>query len=170
MADNKHPPPPPPSLSSSSSKHPPTITLPPRTSIDNFFTGTGASPGPMSLVSSFFAENEPDNDCRSFSQLLAGAMSSPGAMRQNFSAIAESRGEGGGSGDFRFQQNRPAGLVVSQPPGMFTIPPGLSPASLLDSPGFFSSSQVVNGVFLFAVSFVDLRCFAFLGVFVSQSM
>ncbi|KAL0372491.1 UNVERIFIED_CONTAM: putative WRKY transcription factor 3 [Sesamum calycinum] len=43
--------------------------------------------------------------------------------------------------EFRFQQNRPAGLVVTQPPGMFTIPPGLSPASLLDSPGFFSSSQ-----------------------------
>ncbi|EYU22391.1 hypothetical protein MIMGU_mgv1a006365mg [Erythranthe guttata] len=134
MADNKPPPP------------PPTITLPPRTSIDNFFTaGPGASPGPMSLVSSFFAENEPENDCRSFSQLLAGAMSSPSAApngRHDFTAPAESGGEGGGSGEFRFQQNRPAGLAVSQPPEMFTIPPGLSPACLLDSPGFFSSLQM----------------------------
>ncbi|KAI3452878.1 hypothetical protein Pfo_009541 [Paulownia fortunei] len=141
MAENKPPPP------TSSSKPPPTITLPPRTSIENFFTGgPGASPGPMTLVSGFFAENDPDNDCRSFSQLLAGAMLSPAAVpnvRQNFAQPAESGGGGGGSGsgEFGFQQNRPAGLVMSQPPGMFTIPPGLSPASLLDSPGLFSSSQ-----------------------------
>nr|UVI62160.1 WRKY transcription factor [Rehmannia glutinosa] len=140
MAENKPPPPPP------SSKPPPRISLPPRTSIENLFTGgPGASPGPMTLVSSFFAENDPDNDYRSFSQLLAGAMSPSEAPngRHNFAPTAESGGVGGGSGsgDFRFQQNRPEGLVVSQPPGMFTIPPGLSPASLLDSPGFFSSSQ-----------------------------
>ncbi|KAH6822435.1 WRKY DNA-binding protein 3 [Perilla frutescens var. hirtella] len=126
MAENKPPPPP-----SSSSKPPPTITLPPRTSIESLFTGGpgGASPGPMTLVSSFFAENDPDNDCRSFSQLLAGAMYSPAADGRN------------GTGDFRFQQNRPAGLVVSHPPGTVTIPSGLSPASLLDSPDLFSSSQ-----------------------------
>ncbi|KAL0327146.1 UNVERIFIED_CONTAM: putative WRKY transcription factor 3 [Sesamum angustifolium] len=138
MADNKPPPPPP-----SSSKPPPTITLPPRTAMDNFFTWV--SPGPITLVSNLFAENDPDTDCRSFSQLLSGAMSSPAALpnvRQNFShPQPETRGGGGGTGEFRFQQNRPAGLVVTQPPGMFTIPPGLSPASLLDSPGFFSSSQ-----------------------------
>lgn len=87
----------------------------------------GASPGPMTLLSSFFpeAENDPDSDCRSFSQLLAGGMASPAPM----------------GGQFMFQQNRPAGLVVSQPPAMFTVPPGLSPASLLDSPSFFPSSQ-----------------------------
>lgn len=147
MAENKPPPPP------SSSKPPPTITLPPRTSIENLFTGgPGASPGPMTLVSSFFAENDPDNDCRSFSQLLAGAMSSPAAVpdvRRNCAAPADSSGGGGGSGsgEFRFPRNRPAGLVVSHPPGTVTIPPGLSPASLLDSPDFFSSSQVVDGGF-----------------------
>ncbi|GFP87329.1 probable WRKY transcription factor 3 [Phtheirospermum japonicum] len=141
MAENKPPPPP------SSCKPPPEITLPPRTSIENMFTiGPGVSPGPMTLVSSFFAENDPDNDCRSFAQLLSGAMSPPSAApsaRQNFEPTAEAGGGGGGSGsgEFRFQQNRPAGLVVSQQPGMFTIPPGLSPASLLDSPGFFSSTQ-----------------------------
>nr|AKA27920.1 WRKY protein [Salvia miltiorrhiza] len=116
MAGNKPPP------SSSSSKPPPSITLPPRTSIESLFTGgAGASPGPMSLVSSFFAENDPDNDCRSFSQLLAGAVQST-------------------ADEFRFQQNRPAVLAVSHPPGAgtFTVPPGLSPATLLDSPDLFS--------------------------------
>ncbi|KAI3467291.1 hypothetical protein Pfo_023954 [Paulownia fortunei] len=148
MAENEPPLPPP----QSSSKPPaPTVRLPPRSSVESLFMGgAGVSPGPMTLVSSFFAENDPDNDCRSFSQLLAGAMSSPTAVpnvRQSFvQPEAESRGGGDGSGEFRFQQNRPAGLVVSQQPGMFTIPPGLSPASLLDSPGFFPSSQGPLGI------------------------
>lgn len=153
--------------SSSSSRAPvrPTITLPPRTSIENFFMGggPGASPGPMTLVSSFFNENDPDSDCRSFSQLLAGAIASPAATaRQSFhqqfsvskqvenSSSREKDGVGrggGGGGKFRFQQSRPDGLVVTQPP-MFTIPPGLSPATLLDSPGFFSAAQVFP-IFLF---------------------
>ncbi|KAL3840544.1 hypothetical protein ACJIZ3_025135 [Penstemon smallii] len=123
MAENKPPPPPPPS---SARPLAPTITLPPRSTMESMFmSGPGASPGPMSLVSSFFAENDPENDCRSFAQLLAGAMSPPSTVP-----------------NFRYQQNRPGGLAVSQPQGTFTIPAGLSPASLLDSPGFFSSSQV----------------------------
>lgn len=149
--------------SSSSSRAPvrPTITLPPRTSIENFFMGgggPGASPGPMTLVSSFFNENDPDSDCRSFSQLLAGAIASPAAIaRQSFhqqssgskqvenssSKEKDDVGSGGGAGEFRFQQSRPDGLVATQPP-MFTIPPGLSPATLLDSPGFFSTAQVFS--------------------------
>ncbi|KAK6157871.1 hypothetical protein DH2020_012119 [Rehmannia glutinosa] len=143
MAENERSPPP------SSSKPPaPTVTLPPRSSVESLFMGgAGLSPGPMTLVSSFFAENDPDNDCRSFSQLLAGTMPSPANVRQNFGRpAAENRGGGGGSGEFRFQQNRPAGLVVSQQPGMFTIPPGLNPASLLDSPGFYQSSQGPLGI------------------------
>lgn len=86
----------------------------------------------MTLVSSFFSENDPDSDCRSFSQLLAGAMASP---RPNFPAAENSEPD-----HLRFRQNRPAGLMVSnsqQQQGVFTIPPGLSPASLLDSPGLF---------------------------------
>ncbi|GER55451.1 WRKY DNA-binding protein 3 [Striga asiatica] len=107
MPDNKTQPTAPPA---------PTVTLPPRSSVESLFMGgPGVSPGPMTLVSSFFADNDPDGDCRSFSQLLAG--------------------------DTSFQQNMPAGLVVSQPPGMFTIPPGLSPASFLDSPGFLPSNS-----------------------------
>ncbi|GAB4840071.1 WRKY Transcription Factor [Ancistrocladus abbreviatus] len=121
----------------------PTITLPPRTATESLFNGGfGASPGPMTLVSSFFSDNDPDSDCRSFSQLLAGAMASPAAQRPRFLiGVSEDKSstDGGGSGDggendFRFKQNRPPGLVISQPQ-IFTIPPGLSPASLLGSPG-----------------------------------
>ncbi|KZV20826.1 hypothetical protein F511_43409 [Dorcoceras hygrometricum] len=140
---------------SSSNPRRPMITLPPTSSIENLFTGgPGVSPGPMSLVSSFFAENDPDTDCRSFSQLLSGAVSSPAAVpdvRQAFAAHQQqaaeeaSRESGGGSGDFRFQQSRPAGLAVSPMSGIFTIPPGLSPASLLDSPGFSSYAQGLFG-------------------------
>lgn len=105
--------------------------------------GPGVSPGPMTLLSSFFPENDPDGDCRSFSQLLAGAISSPAVFGQSFGQPAA---VGGGSAEFMFQQNRPAGLVVSQPPAMFTVPPGLSPASLLDSPMIFTSSQGQLGI------------------------
>lgn len=43
----------------------PTITLPPRSSIETLFTGL--SPGPLTLVSNFFSDNDnyPDSDCRS---------------------------------------------------------------------------------------------------------
>ena len=57
----------------------PTITLPPRgggSSMESLFNG-GFSPGPMTLVSSLFADG--GDDCKSFSQLLAGAMASPAA-------------------------------------------------------------------------------------------
>ncbi|GAA0172597.1 DNA-binding transcription factor [Lithospermum erythrorhizon] len=106
----------------------PTLSLPPRSSMEALFSG-GVSPGPLTLVSSFFADNnDQEGDFRSFSQLLSGAMVSPVA--------------GGGGG---VQGNRPGGLVVSQP-GVFTIPPGLSPASLLDSPSFFAPSQGAYGM------------------------
>ncbi|KAI4339590.1 hypothetical protein MLD38_024514 [Melastoma candidum] len=69
MANKQQPPPP--------GARRPTITLPPRPTADALF-GSGLSPGPLTLVSSFFAENGGlDNDSRSFSQLLAGAMNSP---------------------------------------------------------------------------------------------
>ncbi|EPS59589.1 hypothetical protein M569_15215, partial [Genlisea aurea] len=87
----------------------PPITLPPRSAIESLFSGgTGESPGPMTLVSSFFAENDPENDCRSFSQLLAGPTDSP-----------------------LQEPPRP-------PPGVFPIPSGMSFANLLDSNPFDS--------------------------------
>uniref|UniRef100_A0A2N9GQB0 WRKY domain-containing protein n=1 Tax=Fagus sylvatica TaxID=28930 RepID=A0A2N9GQB0_FAGSY len=107
----------------------PTITLPPRPSMDTLFTGgPGASPGPMTLVSSFFSDNYPDSDCRSFSQLLAGAMASPLATPTFFTPKDTTSG---------FKQSRPTNLVVASSP-LFTIPPGLSPSGFLNSPGFFS--------------------------------
>ncbi|RDX83225.1 putative WRKY transcription factor 3, partial [Mucuna pruriens] len=52
----------------------PTISLPPRSaSMESLFNG-GFSPGPMTLLSNFLADGD---DCKSFSQLLAGAMTSP---------------------------------------------------------------------------------------------
>ncbi|KAL2349190.1 hypothetical protein Fmac_003190 [Flemingia macrophylla] len=52
----------------------PTISLPPRpASMETLFTG-GLSPGPMTLLSNFLSDGD---DCKSFSQLLAGAMTSP---------------------------------------------------------------------------------------------
>nr|QWQ79525.1 WRKY transcription factor protein 7 [Zanthoxylum armatum] len=148
------------SFKSSTAPSRPTITLPPRGSFtealfnnnNNNSNGSGSglgltfNPGPMTLVSNFFADSD---DCKSFSQLLAGDMASPaaagGQWRPSFSEQGErSSGDGGdGDVDFRFKQNRPAGLVIAQPPPIFAVPPGLSPATLLDSPnlGLFSPAQ-----------------------------
>ncbi|XP_038893277.1 probable WRKY transcription factor 4 [Benincasa hispida] len=76
--DDEQPPPQPPSKSKPFPLRP-TINLPPRTSMESLFSGGpglgfGFSPGPMTLVSSFFSDSD---DCKSFSQLLAGAMASP---------------------------------------------------------------------------------------------
>ncbi|KAA0034451.1 putative WRKY transcription factor 3 isoform X1 [Cucumis melo var. makuwa] len=77
--DDEQPPPPPPPSKSKPFALRPTINLPPRTSMESLFSGGpglgfGFSPGPMTLVSSFFSDSD---DCKSFSQLLAGAMASP---------------------------------------------------------------------------------------------
>ncbi|XP_031262379.1 probable WRKY transcription factor 4 [Pistacia vera] len=140
----------------------PTITLPPRGSFTealfNNGPGTGSglglgfSPGPMTLVSNLFSDSE---ECKSFSQLLAGAMASPapaGQFRPNLQEHVErSLGDGvsgGGEMDFRFKHNRPSGLVITQPSPIFSVPPGLSPATLLDSPnlGLFSPGQGAFGM------------------------
>lgn len=135
----------------------PTITPPPRLCTDALFNGglgmMGFSPGPMTLVSNLF----PDSDeLKSFSQLLAGAMASPAAGKiPNFSPLTTTEWQGGvtgsgGGGDdtgLRFRQNKPAGLVIAQPPPMFTLATGLSPASLLESPGFSVFSPIAQGPF-----------------------
>ncbi|KAJ1401558.1 WRKY domain [Sesbania bispinosa] len=116
----------------------PTITLPPRPSAEAFFAGA-ASPGPMTLVSSFFA-SDAATDCRSFSQLLAGAMASPLA----FAAAADNtaKEDDGTHKSLGFKQSRPMNLVIARSP-IFTIPPGLSPSGFLNSPGFFSPQEFV---------------------------
>ncbi|CAK7326147.1 unnamed protein product [Dovyalis caffra] len=113
------------SPSKSLSSRPTTITLPPRSFTETFFSsgppGTlGFSPGPMTLLSSFFSDSD---DCKSFSQLLAGAMASP-----NFKPPDEKSS----AGDI----SRPGNLSIVPPQPMFTMPPGLSPVALPDSPGF----------------------------------
>ncbi|KAJ6835394.1 putative WRKY transcription factor 4 [Iris pallida] len=109
-------------------QRPATISLPPRTAFESLFRGgADASPGPMSLVSSFFAE-DPDSECRSFSQLLAGAMNSPAAARRSSAGVGE--------GDER----RPGKLVLAQQPPFFMVPPGLSPGGLLESPAMFPTN------------------------------
>ncbi|KAI4314117.1 hypothetical protein L6164_027053 [Bauhinia variegata] len=125
---------PPPSRAAGQPLPRPTISLPSRTSMESLFNGGlpagggfGFSPGPMTLVSSFFSDND---DYKSFSQLLAGAMPSP---------VANSV-EGGS-----FKQNRPSGLAIVHSP-MFTVPPGLSPPGFLDSPGLFSPTQAPFGM------------------------
>ncbi|KAG5247395.1 WRKY transcription factor [Salix suchowensis] len=133
----------------------PTITLPPRPSMETLITG-GLSPGPMTLVSSFFADTPyPESDYRSFSQLLAGAMASPISRPAFFTdnlipnnnntntnatttAIPSSKEVGiNSNSNLGFKQSRPVNLMVVRSP-LFTVPPGLSPSGLLDSPGFFS--------------------------------
>ncbi|KAJ0041897.1 hypothetical protein Pint_19156 [Pistacia integerrima] len=125
-----------------SRKRKPTITLPPRPSMESLYGITGFSPGPMTLVSSFFAE---DLNYQSFSQLLAGAMASPLA-RQNPTPTSSFLVDSGRIGDakdgdekgsFSFKDNRPRSLVVAANSPFFTVPPGLSPSGLLNSPGFF---------------------------------
>ena len=50
-------------------------TLRPRASVESVFSG-GYSPGPMALLSNFYGDGD---ECKSFSELLAGAMVDPTA-------------------------------------------------------------------------------------------
>ncbi|XVE53173.1 hypothetical protein DITRI_Ditri02bG0182600 [Diplodiscus trichospermus] len=135
----------------------PSITPPPRPFTEALFNGgpglMGFSPGPMTLVSNLFSDTD---EFRSFSQLLAGAMVSAeaaaaaAAQRQNFLPTTTTEEQGDVSGadtGSRFKQNKPAGLVITQPPPMFTLPQGLSPVGLLESPGFSVFSPGPQGPF-----------------------
>ncbi|KAG5394979.1 hypothetical protein IGI04_024942 [Brassica rapa subsp. trilocularis] len=135
------------SKSSTGGSSRPTISLPPRPFGEMFFSGgLGFSPGPMTLVSNLFSD--PD-ELKTFSQLLAGAMASPVAavVATAHQTPVSSVGGSGGDVDPRFKQNRPTGLMIAQPPAMFTVPPGLSPATLLDSPSFFGLFSPIQGSF-----------------------
>jgi hypothetical protein len=121
----------------------PTITLPPRPSVEAFFAGA-ASPGPMTLVSSFFA-----TESATFSQLLAGAMASPLAFSSSSSGdFISGKDDDGSNRNMGFKQSRPMNLVIARSP-VFTVPPGLSPSGFLNSPGFFSP-QVIHPIHSFS--------------------
>eukprot|EP01018_Ginkgo_biloba_P014000 Gb_31953 [translate_table: standard] len=142
----------------------PTLSLPLRSSVESFFRGTDSSPGPMTLVSSFFSDHDPDSECRSFSQLLAGAMASPNAqpalMMNSETSTAQNTSfddsfgvnkapgtwsETARSNNARFKSMPPTQIPIPKSP-FFTIPPGLSPTTLLDSPGFLSAGQGPFGI------------------------
>ena len=137
----------PPSPSKSLPSRPTTITLPPRSFTETFFSsgtpGTmGFSPGPMTLLSSFFSDSD---DCKSFSQLLAGAISSPNSKPPD-------------------EFSRPSNLTISPPPPMFSMPLGLSPVSLPDSPGFgLFSPQVIKCLYTDCIH--SLLTFVFCSLF-----
>ncbi|XP_039067039.1 probable WRKY transcription factor 4 isoform X1 [Hibiscus syriacus] len=96
----------------------PTITLPPpRAAVDYgglFPNGSGLSPGPMTLVSSFFSD--PDSTNRSFCQLLAGAMASPGAKLPYNSRDCSFMEVG-------FEKNGPLNFPGLSPSGFFCLSP-----------------------------------------------
>ncbi|XP_051185401.1 probable WRKY transcription factor 3 [Lolium perenne] len=124
----------------------PRLSLPPRSNAESLFSGTGdASPGPLTLASALFpsdadASGGAGGDSgsgassgagpTSFTQLLIGSLSQPPPNQQ-----PQERGRGGG-----VARPGPA-LSVAPPPGanVFTVPPGLSPSGLFDSPGLIFS-------------------------------
>ncbi|TYH75989.1 hypothetical protein ES332_D04G054500v1 [Gossypium tomentosum] len=117
----------------------PSITLPPKPAMDGLFSsGLGLSPGPMTLLSSFFSDLD-STENRSFSQLLASAMTSPGARLPHASmdgSFMELGFKDGGEKSPGFKHNRP--LNFDSP--LFTAPTGLTPSGLLNSPSFFCLS------------------------------
>ncbi|KAB2033950.1 hypothetical protein ES319_D04G051000v1 [Gossypium barbadense] len=117
----------------------PSITLPPKPAMDGLFSsGLGLSPGPMTLLSSFFSDLD-STENRSFSQLLASAMTSPGARLPHASmdgSFMEVGFKDGGEKSPGFKHNRP--LNFDSP--LFTAPTGLTPSGLLNSPSFFCLS------------------------------
>nr|UVI59185.1 WRKY transcription factor 2 [Ocimum tenuiflorum]WIE96213.1 WRKY transcription factor 2 [Ocimum tenuiflorum] len=142
----------------------PTIQVPPRGSAGFLYangSGPGFSPGPMTLVSSFFPEHSPF----SYSQLLAGAMASPLAAKPGFSPAFDFGRDGrerdvsddGKSSEAGVGRkwDRPVSLVVPPPQGaesmspLFMVPPGLSPSGLLSplqSPFGMSHQQALAHV------------------------
>eukprot|EP00249_Psilotum_nudum_P022453 c28521_g1_i6 orf=423-2111(+) len=144
-----------------------TLTLPSRFPADVLFRSSDATPSPMTLVSSIFAEQVPDSESKSFSQLLAGAMavstpkstdcssnielSTCSSQSNSVSGLvakdAEIKGSAGNgytgvakSTIARFKTMTPSRLPIPLSP-FLTIPPGLSPTTLLDSPVLLSAAQ-----------------------------
>ncbi|KAG8048770.1 hypothetical protein GUJ93_ZPchr0009g294 [Zizania palustris] len=130
----------------------PRLALPPRSVAESLFTGAGdASPGPLTLASALFP-SEPDgggggfssssggaSGASSFTQLLIGNLAPPppASHPQQQQQREAEWGRGG------VARAGPA-LSVAPPAGagagaMFTVPPGLSPSGLLDSPGLLFS-------------------------------
>lgn len=152
----------------------PSLTLAPRNAAEAFLKGSdAATPSPMTFVSSLFADQDPyAGDHKSFSQLLAGAIASPTATKvqgdgstnpTSLPLLADSNlpSAGGGVGSdglpprantARFKSMMPPRLPIPRSPYL-TIPPGLSPTTLLDSPvllpGGLAEASPTTGTFFF---------------------
>nr|GLL39184.1 probable WRKY transcription factor 4 [Ipomoea trifida] len=126
---------------------PTALAIAPRPPLESFFSDgfiPGFSPGPMTLVSGFFA----DSDGCSFSQLLAGAMASPLAKPSVLEDSSAKKGSSGAGSEKQsgYKQNRPVSLAVAALSPLLVVPPGLSPSGLLNSPGFLSPIQSPFGM------------------------
>lgn len=117
----------------------PKLSLPPRTLAEG---SNAVSPGPMTFVSSLFAE-DPYPDQRSLSHLLAGVIPSPtSGTTDGYSDMDPNGGSARlSSYSARFKSMVPSKLPIRRS-SCLTIPPGLSPTTLLDSPVLFSTAQV----------------------------
>lgn len=119
----------------------PTITLPSTPTMDSLFSnGSGLSPGPMTLVSAFFS-NQDSTEHRSFSRLLAGAMALPGSRLPYNSMDGSFMDVGFKDGGEKRTEPMNFGVPNS---ALFTVPPGVCPSGLLNSPAFYCLSPQVN--------------------------
>ncbi|XP_019706738.1 probable WRKY transcription factor 4 isoform X2 [Elaeis guineensis] len=124
----------------------PAIAVPPRYSMEGEGGDGGAgvadvSPGTMTLVSSFFAD-DPDSENRSFSQLLAGAIDSPVVAPP--STPAERGSGGGGEGRGSRQRQRQNWPMFRSP--LVAVPPRLCQSSFESPAGLFLSKTGYFGI------------------------
>lgn len=136
----------------------PLLTVPPRNPSEALQKSSDVTPSPMTLVSSFFADQEPSSP-----QFIAGDMTSLTAADAPPKSNAVPINHSSGSGSFaerlaarglgqkdppgalrsstaRFKSMTPSRLPIPRSPYL-TIPPGLSPTTLLDSPVLLSTGQ-----------------------------
>jgi hypothetical protein len=124
----------------------PHLALPPRSAAESLFTGAGdASPGPLTLASALFANDGGggggSSGAASFTQLLTGSL--PQQQQQQQREGAE-RGRGGGVARAGPALSVAPPASASAGASVFTVPPGLSPSGLLDSPGLLFSPAMVR--------------------------
>ncbi|KAJ7229543.1 hypothetical protein O6H91_05G100100 [Diphasiastrum complanatum] len=144
----------------------PQVVVPLRTTADTSFKPSEAGHSPMSLGVSFFADHEPEAESKSFTDLLTGPPQSPcvkgGLMKSSKSRMTSSPGgsfaerlaaRGATISNLKQESTdeykpstvrmklTPPSQIPIPPSNCFTVPPDLSPITLLDSPVLFSSSQ-----------------------------
>ncbi|CAD6270030.1 unnamed protein product [Miscanthus lutarioriparius] len=120
----------------------PRLALPPRSTAESLFTGAGdASPGPLTLASALFPSDADggggggaSSSAATFTQLLTGSLAPPPQQQHD----AE-RGRGGGVARAGPALSVAPPASASAGASVFTVPPGLSPSGLLDSPGLLFS-------------------------------